>query len=792
MSTMTEEMFQRAATPPARRRFDGADRGVHCLLTVGMLAALALALGMALHPLAVDDAFITYRYARNLATGQGFTYNVGQPALSTTAPLWALLLAGGALLWPDIPSLANALSAAALGVGALLVYLLGRHEGRPWVGRLAALLFVLHPLLWLNLGLETTPFLALALSAILAYRRGRLALAALLLALATLIRGDGLILAAVLAADRVLFPHRDPDPGALRRGGQAVRAAALYLLTMLPVLAWLTWQFGSPLPATLAAKRAQAGLGITGFYAHTTCLQGLGILARARLAQSPLYLLFLPAVAVGLVAMWRRAGWVRLLVLWGAVHLLGYTLLGVTPYSWYYAPLVPGLSGAAALGLVEGVRRPGRAGWPLALLWAAGLLLPLAWSDLALIRAMEGPLPPPEEPVSKVLPEAKVRIYEQAGRWLGEHTPPDALIGVTEVGIMGYYAGRPMLDFLGLLRPEVAEAVARGDLSWALLRYQPDYLALTAISPLYAYDLRADPWFQAAYAPLQSFDDPRFWGSPLTIYRRQIERIPLAEPAADGLPAGAIRLDAGFGGQIRLLGAVVGDQTVQPGDLLVLTLYWQAVEPVGQDYTAFVHLLGRYDRVLAQRDATPGLGALPTSRWTPGQVVADPYLLALPEVTCAPDQAVWEVGLYDPATGRRLPLADGGDNVRFGRVEVETAARPLHLDFGPVALTGYEPDRLALAAGEALRVTLHWAGEGPAGITVRLVSEQGEIAARADGDPGQAVYTLTLPADAPAGAYDLEVLVTDPATGKRWPLLGADGQPRSDRAWLTRVRVYAP
>ena len=290
-------------------------------LVVGALAAIALVLGIALHTLAVDDAFITYRYAHNLATGHGFTYNPGHPVLSTTAPLWALALAAGALLWPDIPALANSLSAIALGIGAVLLFLLGRRERMPWVGALAALFYVLYPLLWLSLGLETAVFLALALGRLLAYRGGRLHLTAVLLALATLTRADGLVLAAVLAAERGLvilsasavgtknltlarkLPRRNRDsslPAVAQNDTipRIIGAAALYVAVMLPLLAWLTWQFGSPLPVTLAAKRAQAELGITGFYAHTTYLEGLGILLRARLAQSEKYLLFIPAVVV--------------------------------------------------------------------------------------------------------------------------------------------------------------------------------------------------------------------------------------------------------------------------------------------------------------------------------------------------------------------------------------------------------------------------------------------------------------------------------------------------------------
>jgi hypothetical protein len=420
----------------------------------------------------------------------------------------------------------------------------------------------------------------------------------------------------------------------------------------------------------------------------------------------------------------------------------------------------------------------------------AALLVALLGSDLAMVRALDGPVPPPDDIVSKVLPEAKVNAYEQVGRWLRDNTPGDAVVGVTEVGIMGYYAQRSMVDFLGLLELDIAEALGRGDLYWGLLRYQPDYLALTGVSPLYAYDLRADPWFQATYIPVQTFDDPRFWGSPVTVYERRADRISLVDAGASSLPEGATRLDVDFGGQVRLLGAMAAGGTARPGDILALTLYWQSLGPVDRDYTVFVHLLGEYDRVVAQRDAMPGLGANPTSQWQPGQIVVDPYLLALPEALYAPDKVLWEVGLYEAQTGRRLSTAGGGDNVRFGTISVLPGAEPFHLDFGRAVLIGYQLDRLALETGDALRVTLQWDGEAPVKTKVQLVGESGNVAAQTGGDLGQGSYTLTLGADAPPGAYDLQVLLSDPASGQPLSLLGADGQPRSDRAYLTKVRLY--
>lgn len=791
-----------------RRAGKGPPRVLSLAVAV-LLVAVTLYLGLALHPLVVDDAFITYRYARNLASGQGLVYNPGQAVLSTTAPLFALALAAGSLVWPDLPALANTLSAAALGIAALLLFLLARREGKPWVGALAALLLSASPLLWLSLGLETTTFLALAMGAILAYRCRCLHLSAALLALAVLTRGDGAILAAILCADWILRWLSRRRPAGAESGlsiRQAVGAALVFLAVAAPLLVWLAWQFGSPLPATLSAKQAQSRLGITGFYPHTTYLEGLWILLRGRLDQTWVYLLFFPAVLAGLPGL-RRATWVRPIVAWGAAHLLGYTLLGVTPYYWYYASLVPALVCLAALGIGEcaGIlrralqrRSPARwLGWTAVALWTLALLGSFCLSDGAMIRALRGPVPSPEDRVSKVLPEAKGDVYRRVGEWLRDNTAADATLGVTEVGVMGYYSGRTTIDFLGLIEPGVSRALVRGDLSYALLQHQPDYLALTAVSPLYAYDIQSDPWFQVAYAPVQAFEDPRFWGSPVTVYRRQVARIPLGEPTAEGLPAGMTRIDADFG-EIRLLGAVAGDSQAAPGQILPVTLYWKALGPIPRDYTVFVHLLGQYDRVLAQRDAQPGLGAAPTGAWAPGAIVADPYLVAVPETALVPDQAQWEVGLYDPLTGQRLLTDSGGDNVRFGALTVVASRAPLDLDFGPIALTSYLPGSLSLLPGETLQVSLTWRPTArPVArvrVTLHLVGESGDTVASASHSLGVSLpasddYSLTPPLGAVPGLYHLELVLSD-AAGRSLPLLDTAGRPRADRLRLTSVRLY--
>ena len=63
------------------------------------IALFGLIIGAAAAPFAYDDAWITYRYAYNLASGDGLVYNVGERMFGTTAPGYAVLL--GVLAWPS-------------------------------------------------------------------------------------------------------------------------------------------------------------------------------------------------------------------------------------------------------------------------------------------------------------------------------------------------------------------------------------------------------------------------------------------------------------------------------------------------------------------------------------------------------------------------------------------------------------------------------------------------------------------------------------------------------------------
>ena len=123
-------------------------------------------------------------------------------------------------------------------------------------------------------------------------------------------------------------------------------------------------------------------------------------------------------------------------------------------------------------------------------------------------------------------------------------------------------------------------------------------------------------------------------------------------------PPVAVATEATFGDAIRLIG-FDPLTTVDPSQPVPVSLYWQALAgdiPTG--YTVFVHLLADDGRILAQHDGVPAGGARPTNEWLAGEYVSDAHELAWREAGYS-GPARLAVGLYDPLTGARLPMAAG-------------------------------------------------------------------------------------------------------------------------------------
>jgi hypothetical protein len=113
-------------------------------------------------------------------------------------------------------------------------------------------------------------------------------------------------------------------------------------------------------------------------------------------------------------------------------------------------------------------------------------------------------------------------------------------------------------------------------------------------------------------------------------------------------------VDTVFGEQIHLSGIDLPQTEARPGDVVTVTLQWEALDWVKADYTGFVHLVDPAGNDVTQEDHPPLKGWYPTRLWSPGTVIWDPYRLELPEDLT---EGIYEFfgGLYHPETLQRLP-----------------------------------------------------------------------------------------------------------------------------------------
>lgn len=264
--------------------------------------------------------------------------------------------------------------------------------------------------------------------------------------------------------------------------------------------------------------------------------------------------------------------------------------------------------------------------------------------------------------------------------------------------------------------------------------------------------------------------------------------------------------DIQFGESIRLVGYQVDRSTAHPGEEVSVTLCWESIGPIDEDYAYFVHFLGRDNRAVGVRNTFPGLGRFTTSQWTPGDAFCDVVRVPLHEGV--PVQAVYdvEIGWYDPDGAGRLPPrgSDGSpiplvllDRIRVVPVVSSTATAPHRLNANledRVELLGYALSETPAGDSRLVTVTLYWEALAPLEddytVFVHLAPAGAPPAAQNDSQPrggsyptsywdvGEVVideHVLQIPEDIPPGDYQLLTGMYLLETGDRLTRLMPDG-----------------
>lgn len=242
------------------------DRTRWLLASPWIVAGLALCYGLWFaydHAWVCDDAFISFRYSKNLVDGQGLVYNAGEYVEGYTNFLWVMMLAGGMVLSIDPVWLAQV-----LGVVFLLATfgLLAQTARAMGTVPLAAIGFALHEhiLLFSTCGLETSMYTFFVTAGLLqlagADRPGQFLRGGLWLILATMTRPDGAIFYA-LGSLVVLIVTTG------RRDWRSFLNYALpFLVLYVPYFIWKFSYYGHAFPNTYYAKSGGDSYFEQGFY----------------------------------------------------------------------------------------------------------------------------------------------------------------------------------------------------------------------------------------------------------------------------------------------------------------------------------------------------------------------------------------------------------------------------------------------------------------------------------------------------------------------------------------------
>jgi arabinofuranosyltransferase len=505
------------------------------------------AAGLALLPLAwlvsrfawtCDDAFISFRYVKHFARGDGLIFNPGEapPVEGFTNLLWILVLTPFENLGFSLPLVANALSAGcALLLLVLLVrYLLSRGVGL-WNAGACALVFVTLPPIgiWATSGLETMPFTLAVFATYMALAMGkgksRIALAFVCAMAAALLRADGALWCGfAFIASLSSHATRGEDPS-VRRASQWRAVLSTGVLLSIGVAVHFFWRhdyFGEWMPNTAKIK---AGFSMI---RGERGLKYIGSLALAAPAIALIPLLALPllksireraAYGIGALAFFALAA-IYTVFTGGDFMAMGRFLVPALPF------LIVLLA-----AIIEQFSKRG-----LVLLATTGLVATGLLGCFDLLNFSPGVRQALHFRWNREEPRTEVEQWEfmvnevvsnrRLGRALALHTEPGERLIRGNVGAVGYFSELFLLDVNGLVIPEVAAA------SKPVERASP------------GHDRRVDSAFFRTWNPnyqfaiiLPSNVPPRLgfqerWKKMLGRGKLELERIPLR--VGDGFEAG--------------------------------------------------------------------------------------------------------------------------------------------------------------------------------------------------------------------------------------------------------------
>ncbi|MCC6803244.1 MAG: hypothetical protein IT319_10190 [Anaerolineae bacterium] len=445
----------------------------------------------------LDDAYIHFQYAHQIAVGQPYVYNPGLPPTSgATSFLYPYLLAVGDLLGfrgLNLGVWAMQIGAAGLALSAWLVYRIIVLAAPTWLAGIFAVVFALDGwIAWHFMsGMETGLVILFTLLTLYVVLARRLRLGVLAMTLLALIRPEGGLLAVIAAVMLLLQAWRDAPvkgSGGFARLGIPPRWTwrREWLLLLIPALAVGVQPLVNLLvtgSAVASGNAAKSLFGIIPFDFGAIIGRVLANFARMWHEFGSDYVYVSGAAVVGMAALaldkrYRLAALMLMLWLLAGTAAISTLDTAFWHFKRYQMPLIAlffPLAGWGWAWLYVRLRRavgrlPRPQTWLALAAWVIVMLASLSIVPYTALAFLSNHALNVGYVVAQPL---------QMARWLAANAPDDARVAVHDVGTMRYVGGRTTIDIVGLTTPGAAAYWRNGPGSVGefIERERPDLIA---------------------------------------------------------------------------------------------------------------------------------------------------------------------------------------------------------------------------------------------------------------------------------------------------------------------------